>query len=55
MEGAPGLFSELSNMSLRVAAVLVVCTLEFEMDPLLYDRIVVRFEDLRYCAPFIDV
>jgi hypothetical protein len=34
MEGSPpGSSSERSNRSLRVAAVLVVCTLKFEIDP----------------------
>ena len=50
----PGPFSELSNWSLRVAAMLVVCTLKFEMDPR-YNWIEVRFEDLRYCPPFVEV
>jgi len=34
--------------------VLVVCTLEFEVDSR-YDWIVVPFEDLRYSAPFVEV
>ena len=35
------------------SAVLIVCTLEFEIDPR-YDRIV-SFEDLRRIAPFINM
>ena len=45
IEGTPpGPCSEQSDRSLRVAAVLVVCTLEFEIDP--------RYG---WIGPFIDV